>query len=96
MSSNVERLTVTLTPEMAHAVRGVVDSGAYASSSEVIREALRDWQHKRRMPENQLHELRAEIQAGLDDVKAGRVHDFNADDIIALGRKKLADRSPSA
>ena len=96
MSSNVERLTVTLTTEMALAVKSVVEAGAYASSSEVIREALRDWQHKRRMQESQPSELRAEIQAGLNDIKARRVLDFNADEIIALGKKTLADRSRSA
>ncbi|MDH3771703.1 MAG: type II toxin-antitoxin system ParD family antitoxin [Nitrospirota bacterium] len=96
MTSNVERLTVTLTTEMAHAVRGAVGSGAYASSSEVIREALRDWQHKRQLQEQQLAELRADVKAGLDDVEAGRVRDFDAERIIQRGRAKLADRSSSA
>lgn len=96
MSSTIERLTVTLTSEMAHAVKGAVESGAYASSSEVIREALRDWRHKRMMQERQLAELRADVQAGLDDIEAGRVRDFDAGRIIEDGRKRLADRSPSA
>ena len=92
MSSNVERMTVTLTTEMAEAVRGVVEEGAYASSSEVIREALRDWQHKRRLQASQIADLRAAIKAGMDDIKAGRVRDFDADEIIALGKKQFADR----
>lgn len=94
--SNVERLTITLTTDMAHAVRGVVDSGSYASSSEVIREALRDWQHKRRMQEREIEALRADVQSGLADIEAGRVRDFDPDRIIERGRGKLADRSPSA
>ncbi len=39
---NVEKISVALTPEMAAFVRDVVESGEYASSSEVIREALQD------------------------------------------------------
>jgi antitoxin ParD1/3/4 len=34
------------------------------------------------------------IDAGLADVAAGRVKDFDADKIIARGTKLLADRSP--
>mgnify|MGYP001604329124 FL=1 len=40
--STVEKLSIALTPEMAKEVRTAVDSGEYASSSEVIRDALRD------------------------------------------------------
>ena len=40
--ANVEKLSIALTPEMAAIVRQRVESGEYASSSEIIREALRD------------------------------------------------------
>jgi len=40
--ANVEKLSIALTPEMAATVRQCVERGEYASSSEVIREALRD------------------------------------------------------
>jgi antitoxin ParD1/3/4 len=93
--SNVERLTITLTADMAQAVRGGVDSGAYASASEVIREALRDWRHKRQMQARQLAELQADVRAGLDDIAAGRMSDFDAEEIIQHGRARSAERSPS-
>lgn len=38
----IERLTITLPAEMAGLVKRAVDEGNYASTSEVIREALRD------------------------------------------------------
>lgn len=44
---NVEKVSIALTPEMAALVRQVVDSGEYASNSEIVREALRDWHRKR-------------------------------------------------
>ncbi|MGI4959575.1 MAG: ribbon-helix-helix domain-containing protein [Janthinobacterium lividum] len=37
---------MSLPAEMAAMVRGAVDDGDYASSSEVIRDALRDWKLK--------------------------------------------------
>ena len=41
--ANVERLSIALTPDMATIVRQAVESGDYASASEVIRDALREW-----------------------------------------------------
>jgi antitoxin ParD1/3/4 len=43
----IERLTITLPTEMAHLVKRAVQGGDYASASEVIREALREWRWKR-------------------------------------------------
>lgn len=58
-------------------IKKLVDSGYYASASEVLRDALRTkmevtqkWQKER---------LLQLVQEGLDDVEAGRVHDFNED-----------------
>ena len=36
-----------------------VATGEYASSSEVVRDALRDWTHKRQLQQNGIAELRA-------------------------------------
>ena len=93
--SDIERITITLTSEMASTVRGAVKRGDYASSSENIREALRDWKHKRSLQERSLEELRANIQEGLADVKAGRVKNFDAQRVIKKGKQKLAKRDPS-
>ena len=40
------KISISLTDEHAHLVNEAVASGDYASSSEVIREALRDWRAK--------------------------------------------------
>ena len=94
--SEIERLTVTLPAEMAGVVKSAVDAGDYASTSEVIRAALRDWKLKRAMQIEELAALKADINSGLADVAAGRVKDFDAARIIERGRKLLADRSTSA
>jgi antitoxin ParD1/3/4 len=45
--TQVEKVSVALTAELAEEVREAVRRGEYASSSEVVREALRDWSFKR-------------------------------------------------
>jgi antitoxin ParD1/3/4 len=45
--SKIEKLSIALTPELAAEVREAVQSGDYASTSEVVREALRGWAQSR-------------------------------------------------
>jgi len=89
-------MTITLTAEMANAVRHTVEAGEYASSSELIREALRDWRHKRALQAQELEELRAKVREGLDDIEAGQVRDFDPERIIRKGEKQLQKPEPSA
>lgn len=92
---DIERITITLPADMAAAVKGAVEGGDYASSSEVVREALRDWKMKRALQLQELAALKADIDKGLADVAAGRVKKFDVASIAARGRKLLAGRSPS-
>ena len=93
--SEIERMTITLPAEMAAVVKGAVEAGDYASTSEVVRAALRDWKMKRALQVEELAALKADIDATLADVAAGRVKDFDATRIVERGRKLLAARSPS-
>lgn len=93
--AEIERMTITLPSDMAAAIKGVVNGGDYASTSEVVREALRDWKMKRALQLQELAALKADIDKGLADVAEGRVQDFDADRIIERGRKLLASRPPS-
>lgn len=45
--ANVEKVSIALTPELAALVRQAVETGDYASASEVIRDALREWKQRR-------------------------------------------------
>ena len=40
----MERLTITLTPDLASRVKAAVEGGQYGSVSEVMSQALRDWE----------------------------------------------------
>ncbi len=93
--AGIERLTITLPNEMAAIVRGAVEEGDYASSSEVVREALRDWKTKRALQLRELSALQADIDRGLIDLAEGRVKDFDAHRIVERGRQLLAGRSRS-
>ena len=67
--ATVEKLSIALTPEMAEEVRMAVKNGEYASSSEVIREALRDWRRKRALQHQEINELRDLWREGVESGK---------------------------
>jgi len=81
--------------DMASVVKAAVDSGDYASTSEVVRDALRDWKMKRAIQIQEIASLKTDIDKGLADVAAGRVTDFDKKSIVERGRKRLASRSSS-
>lgn len=91
----IERMTITLPAPMAEAVRDAVEGGDYASTSEVVREALRDWRVKRTVQQQELAALKADIDHGLADVRAGRVKAFDMQQIIERGRTLSTARSQS-
>ena len=84
----VERLTVTMPAEMAETLRRTVAGGEYASTSEVVREALREWTRARDAERRDLDALRAAIKAGLDS-GAG----IPADQVFAELRARYADKA---
>lgn len=64
--STIERMTITVPAEMAALLRQTVAGGEYASTSEVVREALRDWTRRRDAEQRELAALRDAIRAGID------------------------------
>jgi antitoxin ParD1/3/4 len=88
----IERLNITLPADVADLMKDAVDEGDYISTNEVILEALRDWKLKRESRMRRLADLKAEIENGMADVKAGKVSKFKLDEIAALGKKLHAGR----
>lgn len=74
----IERMTITLPSDMATLVKKAVNGGDYASSSEVMREALRDWKMKRVLQLQELTAIKRDIDKGLTDLAENRVKDFDA------------------
>lgn len=67
----IEKLSIALPAEMAALVRGAVDAGEYSSNSEVVRDALRDWTHKRNLREQGLSHLRKAWHEAIADESKG-------------------------
>src|ERR1039458_10507930 len=70
--STIERMTITMPADMAAVVKAAVDAGDYASTSEVVRDALREWKIKRAIQLQELTALKTDISQVLADVAAGR------------------------
>ena len=67
----VDKISIALPPKMVAQVRQAVATGEYASSSEVVRDALRDWTHKRQLQQNGIAELRQLWQQARADKRPG-------------------------
>ena len=86
-------LNVSLPPELERRVRQHVDSGRDSSASEVIREALRLFEAWQGVQAARLSALQSDIEAGLEDIEAGRVREIDFAEIKSRGRAQLATRS---
>ncbi len=62
-----EKISITMTSEQLRAVRESVAAGEYASTSEVLRDAVRLWQRRRQEDAERLEGIRARIRRSLDD-----------------------------
>jgi antitoxin ParD1/3/4 len=80
--SNVQKVSVALTPEFMALLEEAVESGEYTSASEVIRDALRHWKEHRAHQDLSREELRSLWQHGVES-GPGR---FGS--IDAIGRKR--------
>jgi len=65
--SKLERITVTMPAEMAARLRAAVERGEYATTSEVVREALRDWSSE----QDRINTENAAMREMLDRVSKG-------------------------
>ena len=64
-------MDVTLPPDLAKFVEEKVKSGAFASASEVVGEALLRWERFDRIHVSTLDELREKIAVGLEQLRRG-------------------------
>jgi antitoxin ParD1/3/4 len=62
-----EKVSITMTPEMLRVIRETVDAGEYASTSEVVRDAMRVWQRDRQEHAERLNAIRSRIRHSFED-----------------------------
>ncbi|NDV28624.1 type II toxin-antitoxin system ParD family antitoxin [Desulfovibrio sp. JC010] len=85
---NVEKITIALTPELSALVKESVEQGDYASTSEVIRDALRDWKHKRALRDKEIEEIRKLWKEGIE---SGPGRFGSIDKLIGEAKNRLED-----
>jgi antitoxin ParD1/3/4 len=84
--ATIEKISVALPADMLELVRKVVDAGDYATTSEVIREALREWKGRRESREQALGEIRRLVQEGLDSKEW---FPLDTEEVKREGRRRL-------
>jgi antitoxin ParD1/3/4 len=71
--ANIEKVSVALTGEQVSQLKAAVESGEYATTSEVVREALRDWQLKRELRHADIRLMRQLWDEGVASGSAGEI-----------------------
>jgi antitoxin ParD1/3/4 len=84
--ANIEKVSVALTSEQIASLKAAVESGEYATTSEIVREAVRDWQLKRELRHEDINRLRQLWAAGRASGSAG---ELNPQELRQQARKRL-------
>jgi antitoxin ParD1/3/4 len=90
MAKRVQKISIALPTEMVDHIRAAVDSGQYASVSEVVREAVREWEGPpRREPPRTKEELRRSIALAIESLDRGE--GIAAEDVYAAMRARIKE-----
>ena len=84
----VEKISIALPHDMVADLKAAVDRGEYATTSEAIREALRDWRLKRKVEELDVEDLRRLVQEGIESGPS-----VDAETVFARLRAKYAPKT---
>lgn len=79
-------MTISLSPQQADRVKQAVETGAYASNSEVVREALRLWEQREQIRGLELARLK---QAYSEGMASGDGREVKAASLLADFKKKF-------
>ena len=56
--ADIQKISIVLTSEQVNSLKAAVETGEYATTSEIVREALREWQWKRELRGEDLKRMR--------------------------------------
>lgn len=82
----IQKISVALTTEQVNAIKAAVDAGEYATTSEIVREALREWQRQRELHGEELRRLRTLWQEGK---ASGAATELDSKQVREEGRRRL-------
>lgn len=83
-----EKLSITLPADMVRLIKEQVSSGAYASTSEVLRAAMRTWMRDEEEHQERIKAIRGRVQASIDDPRPSLTVDEVFDDLETLYESK--------
>lgn len=83
---------MALTGEQIAALRAAVEAGEYATTSEIVREAVRDWQMKRELRQEDIRHLRQLWDQGIASGSAG---EQDMAKLRGVARKRLESKKSS-
>ncbi|NGN43306.1 type II toxin-antitoxin system ParD family antitoxin [Mesorhizobium sp. CGMCC 1.15528] len=89
----VEKVSVALSSDLLEMVKKAVSTGEYASASEVIREALRDWKLRQPLRQAEVERLR---KAWTDGVASGESQPFDIEEIKQRARGRFEKNSSAS
>lgn len=84
---DIQKISIALTREQLVVVKKAVESGAYASTSEVIRDALRGWEIREQIRQSEIERIRRLWEDGL---ASGPMKPLDFEDVKRRGRERLA------
>lgn len=84
--ADVQKVSIALTGEQLASIRAAVDAGEYATTSEIVREAVRDWQFKRELRQEDIRRLR---QLWDEGKASGPAVPINFDELRDVARRLL-------
>ena len=79
-SEHMKTLTVSLSPRQIAQLHSAVQSGSYASNSEVVRDALRLWEQRQELQKFELIRLKKAYEEGM---LSGSGRTLNASDLLS-------------
>ncbi|MDK4705605.1 MULTISPECIES: ribbon-helix-helix domain-containing protein [unclassified Rhizobium] len=83
-----EKLSISLPSEMVAAIKARVDAGSYASTSEVLRAAVRVWLREEEEYQQRIAAIRQRVKTSLDDPRPNLSLQDVDDWIETLGAEK--------
>jgi antitoxin ParD1/3/4 len=85
---DIQKISVALTGEQLAALKAAVETGEYATTSEIVREAIRDWQFKRELRQEDIKRLRKLWDEGK---ASGPAEPLDFEELRQEAQKRLAE-----
>lgn len=91
--ADIQKISVALTAEQVNSLKTAVETGEYATTSEIVREALREWQWKRELRGEDLKRMRKLWKEGKSSGPAAPLNMAETRKQARLRLKKATERT---